>query len=160
MAQLEKILGRHRDISLTKTALVPAVVAGTGADFEHAVFYVPTLPDSSGEASTLAMTAQNLRSITAVFETNLTGAATNNFTLQFNIRRAGAIVGSPLASVTYGSGTNETAFVAHEFPIQLSSSLVLLPGDVVTVQRVSAGTGLASPAFSVFCDPIPSGVNA
>lgn len=66
-----------------------------------------------------------------------------------------ALVSPPVtSSVTFASGTNATKFV----PIQLAAipNAILLPKDVVTIARVSAGTGLASPAATVLLELTPA----
>lgn len=52
----------------------------------------------------------------------------------------------------------ELAFVPHQFYVPMTSANSLLPGDIVTIQRISNGTGLASPALTVSVDLVPAGI--
>lgn len=66
-----------------------------------------------------------------------------------NHNNATAVTSTPLATITFASGTNATAYK----PIQLAClPNELAPGDVLTIQRVSNGTGLATPALTVSID--------
>ena len=72
--------------------------------------------------------------------TTITGVATNNVT--FNVRqlRAGTLV-QTFASVTLAAGNNLVAEVPLSVPITVQP--MLQDGDVVDVQMVQNGTGLA-----------------
>ncbi len=224
--QIDRVLGQYRDVTIPPGILVPAAAAGTGTDFEHVAFALTQLAAASGAAGEMPNNRLNVRSALLTFEAAITGAATNNFTLNLWQKRSGAIlvnttsattisagqntvtpasmanivVGSqlvfsggtgatetvtvqsvtsttftavfvnghsgaytitsaPLATVTYASGTNETALVPHQFNVLMNAANALAPGDVVTIQRVSAGTGLASPNFTVTLDLQPAGIN-
>lgn len=79
-------------------------------------------------------------------------ASAGTFTAVFANGHSGAytIVSAPLATITFASGTNATAWV----PVQLAAyaNNYIAPGDTVTLQRVSAGSGLATPALTVWID--------
>lgn len=72
-------------------------------------------------------------------------AATNTITANFANTHSSTynVVSTPLASVTYVSGTNDSAFAPRQVAALAN---VIKPGDALTVSRVSAGTGLATPA--------------
>lgn len=73
------------------------------------------------------------------------------FTATFANGHSGAytIVSAPLATITYSNGVNATKWV----PVQLKANTnYIAPGDVVTIQRLSNGTGLATPALTVTID--------
>ena len=219
--KISKALRPNRDLPQLEVLALAAAAAGTGADFEHAVVALPNLAQGapSGTAGMVAENTMTIRWLGLLFEATLTGAATNNFTVNILQRRAGAppvnttsattitagtqtftpaslagffvgakvvfsggtgatetvtiaavntsagtatatfvnghsgaytIVSAPLATITYGSGVNESQWVPHWFAA--SPGNYVLPGDVITVQRVSAGTGLASPSFSVIVE--------
>ena len=228
MSQPDRIYGKHRDIPNLPTINVNLSVAGgVSTDFEHVIYMTPKLIQSltTGEAGDVPINSQNVRYVMLNFESNLTGANTNNFTLNIVQRRAGAILvnttsattvvtgvntvtpasmaniqvnsqlvfsggtgatetvtvqsvtattfnanfanghsgaytitSAPLATITYASGTNETAFVTHQFTVPINYSNAILPGDVVTIQRISNGTGLANPPFTVGLDLVPTGI--
>lgn len=226
MAEVEKILGRRRDLPMWESInLNSSSAGGVSTDYEHVILFVPQLIAPSGLSSDLPPNAQNVRSVSLVFEANVTGVATNNFTLNILQRRGGAllvntnsastvtagsftvtpasmanivvgsqlvfsagtgatetvtvnaitsttftatfanghsgaytIVAAPMATVTYASGTNETAFVPHQFNVPVGNWNMLKSGDCVTIQRVSNGTGLASPALTVGVDLVPAGI--
>lgn len=66
------------------------------------------------------------------------------------------VTSSPLATITFASGTNAAQWV----PIQLVATPlnVIKPGDVLTCQRTSAGTGLATPAACIILEWASAGV--
>lgn len=79
------------------------------------------------------------------------------FTATFANGHSGAytIVSAPLATITYASGVNASKWV----PVQLALTPgnYIAPGDVVTLQMASNGTGLATPALSVILEWVLSG---
>lgn len=226
MAQVEKVLGRRRDLPMWESInLNSSSAGGVSTDYEHVICWIPVLTAPSGLSGDLPINAQNVRSVSIVFEAAVTGANTNNFTLNILQRRGGAllvntnsastvtagsftvtpasmanivvgsqlvfsggtgatetvtvsavtpttftatfanghsgaytIVSAPFASITYASGTNEVAFVPHQFNVPVTNANMLKPGDCVTIQRVSNGTGLASPPLTVGVDLVPAGI--
>jgi hypothetical protein len=99
------------------------------------------LVDSAGNAETVVVTAVTSTTFTATF------ANTHSSTW--------TIVSAPLMSITYASGTNETALTPHQ--IASLAPNILLPGDILTFKRVSSNsTGLASPAVTVQLDWSPA----
>lgn len=215
--RLERGLGRHTDAPQLESTLCPASAAGAGTDFEHLIAALPNLAQgaASGTSGFIATDRMFVRWVTLVAEAVITGVVTNNFTLNINQKRAGAllvnttiggaspvgpgaqvtvplasianvtpgmmltfsggtpesaqvqsvnaaagtiivnlvnahnngtaVVATPLATITFAAGTNAAALT----PIQLACvPNEIAPGDTVTIQRVSAGTGLASPALS------------
>ena len=92
--------------------------------------------------STFSDAGATLQKVTITSPSLVTGVATNNIT--YNVRKSTG-GGTPvvLATITLGNGTNLPA----ETPVTLAPTVTsLLPGDVVDVQMVQNGTGLASPA--------------
>jgi len=84
--------------------------------------------------------------VTAITSTTFTATFANTHSSTWNV------VSAPLASVTYASGTNETALVPHEIATQYTANSIH-PGDIITFKRVSSNsTGLASPAVTVQLD--------
>lgn len=75
--------------------------------------------------------------------TLVTGVATNNAT--FNVRqvRAGTVIAT-IGTLTLGAGTNLAAETETNVPITGTPNL--LDGDILDVQMVQNGTGLAIPA--------------
>jgi hypothetical protein len=96
----------------------------------------------TGTAETIVVTAFN--------------AVSNTITANFANTHSGTynVVSTPLASVSYGNGTNDAARVARQI-VALPNTVK--PGDVLTVVRVSAGTGLATPAGSASIEWVESG---
>jgi hypothetical protein len=74
----------------------------------------------------------------------VTGAATNNVTFSFRQIRAGSVV-QTLGSVTLASGTNLVAETPLVVAVSGAAS-TMQAGDLVDVQMVQNGTGLAVPA--------------
>lgn len=60
------------------------------------------------------------------------------------------IVSAPLATITFSNGVNAAAWV----PVQLAANPTnaIQAGDVITLQRFSNGTGIATPALTVTID--------
>lgn len=75
----------------------------------------------------------------------VTGAATNNFTL--NVRnRTGAGVGTQVpATLTFGNGTNAVAQAPTSLTLGATAQVTVNAGDVITVEKAVNGTGLACP---------------
>jgi len=217
----DRIAFRHRDIPQLEGFNINAQTgAGAAADYEHVIAMVPDLTKQalvpSGGVGSLPLNYQQIRLIMLIWEAVLTGVATNNVTIQFNQRRAGAflvnttvnngaavgpglvtitptsmanifngmqlsftggtaetvtvfnvtnttfqcvlvnshanasaIVSVPLATITYAAGTNDVAFVPRFF---IPTPHFLKPGDLVTMQRISNGTGLATPSGTCLID--------
>lgn len=79
----------------------------------------------------------------------VTGAATNNFGINVRNRATGAGTAVP-AAITFANGTNAVA----QTPLALTLSgtaadLNVNAGDVITVEKVVNGTGLACPDGSI-----------
>lgn len=94
-------------------------------------------------------TGRGVTRVSLTSPTAVTGAATNNFTVNVRQLRAGSVVGSAIATFTAASGNN----LAVENPTVLlntnatpGSGVALNDGDVLDVQLVQNGTGLAVPA--------------
>ena len=100
------------------------------------------LVDTGASQETVVVTAVTATTFTATF------ANTHSSTW--------TIVSAPLVSITYSSsGVTETALTPHQ--IAALRPNILLPGDILTFQRVSSnGTGLASPALTVQLDWAPA----
>lgn len=76
----------------------------------------------------------------------VTGAATNNFALTCRNRGAAGTGTTAVASLTFGSGTNATAFVPKAVTLSATAAdLNLTAGDVLTAEKLVNGTGLAMP---------------
>jgi len=111
-----------------------------------------TLPaQSAGGATSVTMAGvyypepNQTDTIDAVYFTSpsaITGANTNFFTVNVRQLRAGSVLNT-LATQAFTSGVNTTT----ETPLQLTSTIQprLQQGDVVDVQLVQSGTGLAVP---------------
>jgi hypothetical protein len=86
--------------------------------------------------------------VLAVSSTTFTVTAFAN-----NHSGAYTITSTPIAAITFSSGVNATAWVS--VPLAVNKNM-LVGGDVLTIARVSAGTGLATPAFYVGIDWVAS----
>jgi hypothetical protein len=94
-----------------------------------------------------------VKAVSYVPKTTVTGAATNNF--QITCRNRGAAgAGSTLpASLTFGNGTNASALTATALTLSSTASdLNLTAGDVITVEKIVNGTGMAMPSGCVVLD--------
>lgn len=108
---------------------LPAQTAGGGTSVTNSGPFVPHVPGGQG-VNALYLTAPS----------TITGVATNNVT--FNIRqvRAGSVV-QTIGSATLASGVNLTAEIP--LAVTISTPTTFSPADVVDVQMVQNGTGLA-----------------
>ncbi len=119
------------------TATLPAQTAG-GATSTTVV----------GEFTPDDATGRGVTRVSITSPSTVTGAATNNFTVNVRQLRAGSSVGT-VATFTAASGSN----LAAEVPSVLlntnatpGTGVALLDGDVLDVQLVQNGTGLEVPA--------------
>jgi hypothetical protein len=132
ITQLEAL----ENIPSASYATVPAVAAGVA--YEVPIFKAP----SKG----LATVVTRLSIIAAVA---ITGAATNFQTLQFRQWRAGVLVGTFTGATTYV--TTASLAVQTELALFAVTTTVvavnLLPGDLITLQSVTTGTGAALPVI-------------
>jgi hypothetical protein len=79
----------------------------------------------------------------------ITANGSNYFTLTVR-NRAGAGSGSALPAQRAYSATNSTAFVAEAMTLSSTSTdLDLAEGDIVTIEKIVTGTGLAMPDGTV-----------
>lgn len=79
----------------------------------------------------------------------ITGAATNNFSLSCRNRGvAGTGTALVTAAKTYASGVNAPAFIADALTVTPANANVNA-GDVLTIERLVNGSGLAMPAGAV-----------
>jgi hypothetical protein len=114
------------------------------------VFTIPV----AGQAT--AGTADEFSGFVAPFDLEITGAkwvpaadvtanATNYFTLNLRNRGTGAAGATLPASRSYAA-TNSTAFVPEDMTLSgTAANLLVAEGEVLTVSKVNAGTGLAMP---------------
>lgn len=105
-----------------------------------------------GSRLAIAAGGGSAETVTVISVTGTTFTA--NFTSTHNA--ATACTSAPLATITYALGTNEAAYVPHQFNVPVNSNF-LKGGDVITVARVTLGTGLATPAVTVGIDWTTSG---
>lgn len=116
------------------TFSLTAVVSATGAAVS-ASFLVGAAPVSG-------------RVVSATYSPNaaITGAATNNRTLQVVDVAAGAGT-TVLASLNFAAGTNATANTATTLPLQGTAGTLgsIAAGDQIQFQSNAVGTGIADP---------------
>lgn len=79
----------------------------------------------------------------------VTGAATNNFTLNVRNRQAGGAGTLVPATITFGNGTNATAQIATSLTLGNAANTAVAAGDVITIEKAVNGTGLACPDGAV-----------
>lgn len=97
--------------------------------------------------------------VTFVPKATVTGVVTNNFALTVRNRGANGAGAVNVASITYGSGVNATAFTAADVTLNATAAnLAVNKGDVLTVEKLVNGTGLAMPAGTVIVEIKPRGI--
>lgn len=117
----------------TIQGLLPGQAAAGAAVVQELVAVPASFSESSWLVSRFSLTSPSL----------VTGVATNNVTFNLRQIRGGSVLAT-LASVVLAAGTNLAA--EQEFNAVLSSQGPLQAGDVLDVQMVQNGTGLAVPA--------------
>ena len=88
-------------------------------------------------------------------KTAVAGAATNNFTATVRNRGAAGAGTVQPATLNFAAGVNAAAFVATPLTLSATASdLLLAAGDVLTVEKLVVGTGMAMPGGSVVVDVV------
>jgi len=155
MSLIARVLGAKRDLPQLQSLRVANTAAG--GSYEHALMALPdlTVGAPAGTAGFMPVNRLTIRHIHIIFEAAVNGAATNYFTINIRQWRNGAALGTNLASIAFSSGVNASAFV----PVHLTPAAgnVIEPGDVITVQLVSTGTGLAAPAMTAQVEWVSEG---
>ena len=83
----------------------------------------------------------------------VTGAVTNNFTATLRNRGAAAAGTVQPAQLNFANAVNAAAFVATALPLSATAAnLLCTAGDVLTVEKLVVGTGMAMPAGTVTVD--------
>lgn len=166
-----------RNITLTFESAI------TGANTDTCTFYVRQYRSGSLLASTTASTAVtgagsatitpasmagifvgqrlSISGGTGTAETvNVTAVTSTTFSAVFANAHSSTynIVQAPLVTLAFVSGTNAAAYTPISFSITRGSNTVR-GGDVITIQRVSAGAGLATTAYAASIDWVPSGAS-
>lgn len=158
---LSKNLGHGRDVPVCFNENFLAAAAGSGTDFEYPLVAIPDLRQlvTSGFQGLAFKNMVKLRDVLIVASAAVTGVNTNFFTLNVNWWRAGVKIGT-VATIAFQAGTNLVIHSPKLLPCAFNNlPVVLLPGDSVTIQRVSSGTGLASPLFIAVADLVGSDTN-
>jgi hypothetical protein len=149
MAVIAKSLGRNRDLP----QLEAVSFAGGTAAFEHTVVALTNLATgaTSGTVGALPENAMTIRALTLVFEAAITGAATNNVTLNLNQYRAGAILVNTTISAVSATGL-QTVTPAALTNIAVGMSLNIAAGggtaETIVVSSVNVGAGTFSAVFA------------
>lgn len=126
-------------INTTATTAVGAAGAATITPASMANIAVNSVINVSGGTGTAEQIV-----VSAVTPTTFTAVFANTHSGTYNL------VSAPLATVTFGNGTNGTAFT----PVLLKplASNTLSAGDVLTLQRGHNGTGASAPAMTCTVD--------
>lgn len=83
----------------------------------------------------------------------VTGVVTNNFAITVRNRGAAGAGTAVPASLTFANGTNAPALTPTALTLSATASdLQLTAGDVITVEKLVNGTGLAMPSGCVALD--------
>ena len=108
MVRISRELGRNRDLPQLESLRFAAGTAGSANDFENIVTVVPDLTVGAPAGTNMMAGTNNsmyVRNVSITWEANLTGAATNNFTLNVNQYRAGALLVNTSSSTTVVAST-------------------------------------------------------
>lgn len=150
MAVIEKSMGRNRDLPQLEALNFAAAAAGSAADFEHIAGVLTDLTAGAPSGTNMMGSTNNsmyIRNITLTWEANLTGAATNNFTINVNQYRAGALLVNTTSATTVVASTMAVT-PASMANIAVGIQLVFSGGtgatETVTVQSVTSTTFTAT----------------
>lgn len=75
----------------------------------------------------------------------ITGAATNNRTLNLVNKGAAGAGTTVIATLNFASGTNATADIARAITLGVAANRAVAAGDILQWQSVHIGTGIADP---------------
>lgn len=136
MSQLNKALGRNRDIPQLESVTV-AVDGAATTDYEHVIAVVPQLSSiaPSGTAGQQPTNAMKVREVYLTFEAALTGAATNNVAYNINQKRAGAALINTTASTAVGAAGSVVITPASMANIAVNS-VINLSGGTGTAEQI------------------------
>lgn len=101
---------------------------------------------SSDVAVFVAPFACTVTSVEYTPSATITGAATNNRTLNLRNKGQTGVANTVVATLQFVNGTNAAAYNKAQIPVSgTPANLVLLAGDVLALQSLSVGTGIADP---------------
>jgi len=131
---------------------VPAVTAGSASDFEYPLVTVPDL-QALATATTLSSVPNNwikIRTINLLPSAAMTGDDTNNFTLNFFLRRAGNLLVSTSSATTITAGTR--AFTPADMTNIVPGSQLVFSGGTGAAETVTVQSTTATTATAVFAN--------
>lgn len=110
---------------------------------------VPPVATAGNDADTPVFVAPFACTVTAVTYTpsaTITGAATNNRTLQLRNKGQTGAGTTVVASLNFANGVNAAAFDEKVIPLSVTpADLVLAAGDVLALQSLHILTGITDP---------------
>lgn len=137
--------GRNKDTMQIAPILIPAVAAGSAADFEYDLFAVPDISVflPSGAKGMAPNNWITLKTLNIIASALVTGAAPHNFALNFFQRRAGALLVNTTAPTTIVAGV-AVVTPASMANIVVGSQLVFSGGtgatETIVVTAITATT--------------------
>jgi hypothetical protein len=151
MALISKMLGKNRDMPFVTTVVIPGVAAPNTNDYEIPILSVPNLaaltPVTAGSAGIGPMNAVAIRAIYLMTQSTITGAATNFFTFNVQVRRNLGVNTSTSTTIASGSSVVTPASGSLMNNIQVGTRLDIgAPGtpETVAVTAVTATTFTAT----------------
>lgn len=110
---------------------------------------IPAVSTVGNDAVTPAFVAEFAGVITGVKYTpvaTITGAATNNRAINLLNKGAAGSGSTVMAGLGFASGVNASAYVPKDITLSTTSAnLAFAAGDVIAVQSLHVGTGIADP---------------
>lgn len=117
--------------SLNRSVVVHTAPVAAGSDFSTTV----------AEA-----VAGTVSAVTIIPDATITGAATNNRTIQLVNKKQDGTGTTVIASINFVNGTNAAAFDSKNLTLSATASdLVVADGDVLALVSTHVGTGVADP---------------
>jgi hypothetical protein len=113
---------------------------------------------TSSEVVFEAMNRCRLKRLALIPSAGMTGDNTNYVTLDFlNVGTAGAGTTSVVTAIAFTTGTDLTALDAKEFTLSTTdATIVMAAGEVLTLKRTKAASGLLMPSCLVVVEFEPA----
>jgi hypothetical protein len=107
---------------------------------------VATVGNSDSDEIVVAEYNGTVTAVTYTPDTTITGAATNNRTVQLVNKGQTGAGSTVIASLNFASGTNATGGDEKTIPLSgTPANLIVAAGDVLEWQSNAVGTGIADP---------------
>lgn len=130
---------------MTNYALDPTLGSPLKKTYQRNVVAVGTAGNDLNTDIVQADLAGVVKSVSYIPAATITGAATNNRTLNLVNKGAGGAGTTVIATLNFANGTNATADIAKAITLGVAANLAVAAGDILQWQSVHIGTGITDP---------------